>query len=421
MDELTIEEFNRDLSNYILINNDYYRLLSSDPDRLNPTPVNKSHLTGRFGFTNRQLEEIPELEGFTCEPGHGAEYQRIFNNKYNQYHRVKWEPVEGQWPTIEKLIKHLYGANGVEPDQIEELYDYHTIMLKYPKQKLFGRVLYSLQQGTAKSALGYLERLMFEGNYTKLRDSELESDFNSVWVNSLLIHLDEPAFDRPKKMSRTIRDMITAESMNLRRMREEHVTVPFHAKILITTNDTDFMQFEQSDRRYWIREVGRIAKQDLDPEFNKKMEEEVQHYIHFLLNRKMKYSGAIDGTFWLPQSVLLTNGNKKLVGDNQSDEHRQLQEWFEGYFLDDKKRDHVYFTIKDLIDKVDWDGKPPSTVHCSRILRDGLKIEQPNKITRMKNGDNYITKTSESALKPGKFWRADRAQFNLEIDIFSDL
>ena len=414
-------EFYQDINNYVYIANKIYCLNYNDPSKLDlTTPIDKQTWT-KQGFTNRQLDMIEEYRGFCSEPGHGDDYRQTIGDRWNVYWKPNWKPVEGKWPTIEKLIKHLYGANGIEPDQIEELYDYHTIMMKWPKHKLFGRVLYSHQQGTSKSALAVLESMMFEQNYVKGTAAEFDESYNSHWADALIVHIDEPAFKSAKVAARKLRDLITTEKINKRRMYAGAESSPFHGKILLTSNDTDFMTFEASDRRYWIREITPIAKEDLDPHFNSKMKTEVQHYLHFLLNREMKYPEAVDGTFWLPQSVLLTRGNSKLVGDNVSDEHRVLQEWFESYFLDDKKRDHVYFTINDLIDRVDWDGAKPSSKRVSQVLRDGLKLKQPSLVTRMKNGDNYITKTSDSALKPGRFWRADRDKFNLEIDIFGNL
>ena len=70
--------------------------------------------------------------------------------------------------------------------------------------------------------------------------------------------------------------------------------------------------------------------------FMTKLKEEVNHYLHFLLMREMKYSEKQDGTFWLPRQVLYTEGNSKLVGDNVSDANSTLVEHLEDWFLNDK-------------------------------------------------------------------------------------
>ena len=412
---MTRQEFLRDPNNLVLINNEWYRREWTNPHKLNPVPVNKALLTSKFGMTNRQLEEVLELTGRINEPQH-LDFQSVIDGKWNMYHRVKWAPKPGEWPTISKLINHIYGDNGTERDQREVIYDYHTLMIRQPKQKLFGRVLYSHVQGTSKSAMAYLEQLMFEANYSNVRDSELESDFNSGWAEALLIHMDEPAFKSPKTMARNIRDMVTMKQVKIRRMREEHVQVPFHGKILITSNDSDFMPFEQSDRRYWIREVPRFPDEDMDPQFETKMEAELPHYLDFLLTREMQCSVS-RGVFWLPQSVIQTNGFKKLVGDNVVSEHEQLQDYFENLFYRTKS-DAVAFTIKDLISTIQWDTKTaPTGQSIAKILRDKMGFDQPIKVSKL--GDRqYICVDAPTT---GRFWSASRGQFAITSDIFSDV
>lgn len=413
---MTITEFLRDPNQLVLINNEYYRREFRQPHKLNPVPVIKGLLTSKFGMTNRQLEDVLELTGRVNEPQH-IDYQSVIDNKWNTYHRVKWDPKPGPWPTIEKLINHIYGDNGSERDQRNEIYDYHTLMIKQPKQKLFGRVLYSHVQGTSKSAMAYLEQLMFEDNYSNVRDSELESDFNESWAESLLIHMDEPAFKNPRTMARNIRDMVTMKQVKVRRMREAHISQPFHGKILITSNDSDFMPFEQSDRRYWIREVPKFPVEDMDPHFETKMEAELPHYIDYLMKRELECSES-RGVFWLPQSVIKTNGFAKLVGDNTVSEQEQLQDYFENLFYRNKWNE-VYFTTKDLVNLVPWESKTaPSTQFVAKLLRDKMGFAQPTVVKALKKDDQYIT---VDAPKTGRFWCADKLQFAINSDIFADV
>lgn len=413
---MTYTEFLRDPHNLVLINNEWYRREYSNPHKLNPVPVNKALLTSKFSMTNRQLEEVLELTGRINEPQH-IDYQSIIDNKWNTYHRVSWQPEPGPWPTIEKLINHIYGDNGAERDQREPLYDYHTLMIRRPKQKLFGRVLYSHVQGTSKSAMAYLEQLMFEANYSSVRDSELESDFNESWAEALVIHMDEPAFKNPKTMARNIRDMVTMKQVKIRRMREAHVSQPFHGKILITSNDSDFMPFESTDRRYWIREVPKFPERDLDPQFETKMEAELRHYIDFLLNRPLACPES-RGVFWLPQQTIKTNGFHKLVGDNTISEHEQVVEYFETLFYS-HGWDRVWFTTKDLVSLVPWETKtPPSSQFIARLLRDKVGLDQPIEVRALKKGDQYI---HSDAPKTGRFWSAHRAQFAINCNIFDDV
>ena len=412
-------DFYRDVENYVLVGNKIYRREFNNPSKLNPNPIDKTVFKSKFNFTEPDYQRLLEFSEFTCKASHVDYEQVVDGDKWNTYQQIGWTPKQGEWPTIKKLIEHLYGDNGIEADQTEELYDYHAIMLKHPEQRLFGRIIYSYAQGTSKSTLGELERLMFSGNYCKVRDEEFEDKFNELWASALIIHLDEPMFGQKKKMSRKIRDMITAHTVNVRRMQTAAASQPFFAKFLITSNDSDFMPIEKSDRRYWIREVTKISEEDNDPHFIDKMTQEIDHYIYFLLNREMKYPDRIDGTFWLPQSTLKTHGMRTFVDDNASTDQQQIEDWLVNYFTSHKKKDHVTFTLSDLQHQINWEeNNRPSTKRIGVILRDALGIPAVTKPRRLKNGENYIIKDPDGYYPVGRYWTVHKSQVNLNVDIF---
>ena len=416
-----IHGFFRDIRNYVSINNDIRRRDYDKPMILNPTPVSKTVFTGKFGFSSQDYIDLPEMDGTTCIPGHGEEYMPTVGSKWNNYCRVKWNPTAGDFPTIRRLIEHLYGKNSVEEDQVEEFYDYHTIMLKDPTQKLHARVLYSHQQGTSKSALAYLETLMFGDNVVKIRDTELESTFNSIWVNSLVLHLDEPHFKDKDKTSKVIRDLVTADKINLRLMQTDYRQVGVFLKLLVTTNDSDWMPITEGDRRYWVREVPMFAKEHKSNSFLEDIKAEVDYYIYFLQNRKMKYETKQGITFWHPDSILNTVGFNKVVIDNKNDIETSIVSIITEYFLTRKEHDAVYFTHKEMkamvADDCDVRLKDIPNLEITKALRDGLKISQPTKTTRVKSGAGTLNRGLNDP-KPGKYWIAHREKFDSEVDVF---
>lgn len=413
------EEFYRDIDNYILVGNKIYRREYFNPHKLNMEPINKDVFKGKFRFTDRHYEDLQEYTGFTCKPSH-IDYQQVVNgDKWNTYEYVDLEPIAGEWPTIKRLIQHLYGANDVERDQTEDLYDYHTLMLLHPEQSLFVRVLYSHSQGTSKTSLGTLENMIFKGNYSKIRDEEMEDKYNELWGEALVIHMDEPMFTQKQKMSRKIRDMATQSSINVRRMQTAAAPQPFFAKFLITTNDSDFMPIEKSDRRYWVREVPPISEANKDPLFIEKMREEVNHYVHFLMTREMKWPQKVDSTFWLPQSVVKSAGFNKLVSDNASTIEQQIEEWFYDYFLTHAEFDHVTFTAKDLKSKINWeDSYIPGSKKIGIILRDVIGLTAPTTPRSLTSDENYIIVDGHHA-SSGRYWTVYKSQVNGEVDLFN--
>lgn len=416
-----IHEFFRDIRNYVLINNDIKRRDYDTPMVLNQTPVNKTVFTGKFGFSNQDYIDLPEMDGTTCVPGHGLDYRPTVGSKWNNYCRVDWKAEPGEWPTIRRLIEHLYGKNAVEEDQVEEMYDYHTILLKNPTAKLHARVLYSHQQGTSKSALAYLESLMFGDNLVSIRDTELESTFNSIWVNSLIMHLDEPHFKDKNKIQKVIRDLVTADNVNLRLMQTDYKKVDKFLKLLVTTNDSDWMPIGAADRRYWVREVLAIPEEHKSDTFLQDMKGELGHYIHFLWNREMKYETQQGITFWLPDSVIDTVGFRKVVIDNKSDVETSVTNVITEYFLNFKERDQVYFTHKQIKSLVAQDMEVKlekvENIKITQVLRDGLKIQQPTKTIRVPKAAGVLSGGLGDP-KPGKYWIAERKNFDCEVDPF---
>lgn len=416
---MTQEEFNRDLNHYVLINNDIHRLQYGDPTLINQTPVQKNIFTQKFGFSTDDWQSLPEFEGYTVEPLH-TEYRRKVDGKWNLYNPLVIDPKEGEFPTIQKLINHLYGKNAVEEDQVEELYDYHTVLLKYPKQVQQARVLYSKTQGSSKSALAKLEELMFGSNYTKIRGHEFSGDFNMIWIRSLIIHMDEPYFGKNSfDVSRRIRDMVTTNTMNLRKMKQDHVPVPFFGKLLFTTNDSNFMPFERTDRRYWIRETVKHVGGD-DPNFFTKLESEVQSYLYFLLNREMKYPTKADLTFWLPEATITsTNGFKKLVGDTQDDVVDYATDILTSYFIDNPDCTQVHFKLRDIYNQILEAGLSRNEMKTEKetaiMLRDVLKIPQPQNNSRLKKGAHIL---GFGGAGVAKWWSAWREDFDTTVDIF---
>jgi hypothetical protein len=414
-------DFNRDLNNYVQINNEIYRRDYENPSVLNMTSVSKSIFKNKFGFTELDWVSLPDFDGWTVEPSH-VDYRQSVNGKWNLYQRIQFNPTPGKWPTIKRLIEHTYGKNAAEEDQTEELYDYHTVLIKYPKQMQQGRILYSHQQGTSKSAVAKLEQGMFGSNVQKVNDSEISGDFNAIWIRSLIIWLDEPQFANPHKMSRKFRDMITSTTQNLRKMKQEHIPVPFFGKMLFTTNDSDFMPIESGDRRYWIREVPPFDKSKEDTDFETKMLTEIPHYLHFLLHeREMKYPKKADKTFWLPYNAITSsNAFKKMVNDTKSDIEVACREIIENWFIRHEDQKRVFFTLKTMRTLIQHELELPrlkevpmnETIKC---LRDVLGLEQPEENTSLKKQDPVI---SQSEGRVGKFWCAHRSKFTVNLNIF---
>lgn len=411
------EVFFRQLNNYILMNNDIMRMDYRNPEHLNPAKINLTTFKKKLLFTDQDYIALDEFDGFVNEPNILNYQRRVFGSKWNTFAPVKHHITSGAWPTIEKLINHHFGDNGIDPDQREEFYDYCTVLIKDPKQKQQAILLYSPEQGTAKSALALLlELIVGEANFSKIKDDELESTFNSVWVNSLIINLDEPAFSDKKKMTRVIRDMITTRKQNLRKMQTDYEAVDFHAKVIMTSNFTDFMVFETADRRYWVRRSPVFDERDIDTQFEDKMRAEIGHFIHYLLHaRRMKWPQKADKTFWLPQSVTQTNSFKEVCSDNENVLQKAIKDILVDEFYSAKGHFHIVFRSKDIVTSLNqvasnYAGLKMHQVQdndITFIIRDVLKADNNGgKASRVKK-DEWDMGVANG--NPERLWRLQRS------------
>jgi hypothetical protein len=418
-------QFFRDILNYIHVNNDIYRKDYVDPDKLNPTIISKGTFKGKFGFFDEDYVDLPEYDGFINVPSI-LNYQQTIDSKWNTFGRVRHNIEKGEWPTIKKLLLHHFGETEYDHDQYEEILDWLTVLILFPEIRQQAIVLYSKDQGTAKSAFAYLlELLVGESNFSKIKDNELESDFNQLWVSSLVLNLDEPMFENKKKMTKVIREMITAKKQNLRKMREEYTKVNFYAKVVVTTNDTDFIKFEQADRRYWVRRSPVIKAADEDADFDEKLAKEVGHFIYFLqYERELKYPEKADATFWLPKSITYTNSFKDVCVDSEDQLPTAIRHIFEDWFLNEKNRNsmQVHFLISDII--VELQRKIQSneitginlnkitTNDIGKVLRNELACTPPTKTTRPKVDEAVFSGKSA----PGRWYIAHRDRLKINVD-----
>jgi hypothetical protein len=305
-------------------------------------------------------------------------------------------------------------------------------LIKHPKQKQQAIVLFSRAQKTSKSALALLEGLLVgDNNYVRIKNDELESTFNSIWVNALVMNLDEPHFDNKKKMTKVIRDMITAPNLNLRKMREEHEKVDFYGKVVITTNDSDCMIFEKDDRRYWARKAFPVPHADHDNEFESKMKKEIGHYMHFLLHeRRMKYPKREDQTFWLPQTVTQNGSFKLLCEDNEDVLLTALKDIFELKFIEHPELQTITFRNKDVLYQLgqvqgDYAGLKISQLSEAQLrstIRDLLGASNNGgKVSKLRIGEMDLGTekiAKQSGKQPTRYWRLSRTQFNVDNAIF---
>lgn len=422
------ERFFRNLDNYILMGNDIMRKDYDRPDKINPTKINYERIfKKKLMFTDQDFIALPEFDGWVNEPSI-LNFQQTIGSKWNLFSKVEHDIKKGPWPNIEKLINHVFGENEQDHDQRAEYYERLRVLVTNPKQKHQALCLTSKGQKTSKSFVAWFEsQLVGENNSVKVKNSEFEDKFNSMWVNALIINMDEPYFEKKETMTKVIREMITSDAQNLRKMQTDYEGVPFYGKLIFTSNDTNFINFEKDDRRYWVRRTFPVPEQDKDVNFDKKVLNEIGHFIYYLIHElKPMYTEKADETFWLPQSVTDTESFRLVYQDSEDPLITAVREVFENYFVRQNSSDTIVFRTKDLVQAIKDNGSTPGLkIHnvtnsdVTQVVRDYFKCDNnKGKPSRLTSDEHCLDFTNPK--DPQRWWRMYKSNPILKIeDVFN--
>lgn len=342
-------EVSADLKEYKLIGTDYYRLMqvtvpigkegeTTLEERLVPWKADVIKLQ----HGKDSLYKIEYYKGFTNIPNH-LDYQQVLNNEWNLYANVKHDKKDGEFPTIRKLLKHVFQ----EHYDNEMILDYITILYRRPVQKLPIIALLSEEQGTGKSTFVFLMKLIFKQNMAIVSNSEITGEFNSHWISKLVVACEETIFDK-KDAYEKLKQFTTQKffTRNEKNKSQAEIALNLHF-ILCSNHENDFMKISKYDRRLWVRKVHPFKQQheDADVTFDQRLEEEIPQFIHFIENREIKYKER--GELYFHQKDFQTNAFFNLVDASEPGIVKDIKEVLLDYFMTHGGKE-VHLTAKDL-------------------------------------------------------------------------
>lgn len=130
--------------------------------------------------------------------------------------------------------------------------------LQYPGVKLNQCVvMYSIEQGTGKSLIGYTLEKMYGRNFTEISDKNLQGNFNEWAENKQFVMGDEIASSGEKKRDTAdrMKGMITQRELRLNPKYVPSYTVPDCINYYFTSNHADAFFVDDTDRRFFINEI----------------------------------------------------------------------------------------------------------------------------------------------------------------------
>lgn len=330
--DLPVVEIDKNLKKYMRIGPDYFRLINEgtynndgEKEREDEilVPWKSAEINRDYG--KDALNNIIRLDGFCNIPNH-INYKQIVDNKWNLYSNVKHETYSGEFPYIQKFIKHVF------QDQYEMALDYIQLLYSKPYQKLPVLGLVSKEEGTGKSTFLKLLYMIFQNNMTFVTPEDILGQWSSHWVSKLIVASEETMFDDNKKALEKIKAISTADKI----MRSERFVnaslIDCFVKFIFCSNHEDnFIKLNAGSSRFWIIKVNKIKEEDKDTDLDAKMKEEIPYFMHFLQNRTIVH--ARKGRMWFADNDYKTEAFQNIVRHSEPGVVKNLRIKIEDYFL----------------------------------------------------------------------------------------
>ena len=294
---------------FIRVGTTLYKLVNQP--RLNGSYVKKrivwNNETLRQDYGKHYLATVPKYDGFCTVPDH-VNYRPIVDKFLNLYEPIDHKPMEGDFPSIRSLVKHIFG------EQYELGMDYLQLLYLQPIQKLPILLLVSEERNTGKSTFLNFLKALFQNNVTFNTNEDFRSQFNSDWSGKLLIVVDEVLLSR-RKDSERLKNLSTTLSYKVEAKGKDRDEIAFFAKFVLCSNNEYLpVIIDAGETRYWVRKIDRLQSDDTD--FLQKLKAEIPAFLYHLQHRQL--STEKESRMWFAPSLLHTEALRKIIRSNRN-------------------------------------------------------------------------------------------------------
>ncbi|MEO5158471.1 primase-helicase family protein [Bacteroides ovatus] len=294
---------------FIRVGTTLYKLVNQP--RLNGSYVKKrivwNNETLRQDYGKHYLATVPKYDGFCTVPDH-VNYRPIVDKFLNLYEPIDHKPMEGDFPSIRSLVKHIFG------EQYELGMDYLQLLYLQPIQKLPILLLVSEERNTGKSTFLNFLKALFQNHVTFNTNEDFRSQFNSDWSGKLLIVVDEVLLSR-REDSERLKNLSTTLSYKVEAKGKDRDEIAFFAKFVLCSNNEYLpVIIDAGETRYWVRKIDRLQSDDTD--FLQKLKAEIPAFLYHLQHRQL--STEKESRMWFAPSLLHTEALRKIIRSNRN-------------------------------------------------------------------------------------------------------
>ncbi|REE24716.1 hypothetical protein DFQ09_10320 [Winogradskyella pacifica] len=314
------------------------------------------------------LDDVDRYDGFCLIPSH-REYKQTIDGFYNKYEPLLQELKSGDYPNTREFLKHIF------MDQYDLGLDYITILWQNPTQVLPILCLVSEERKTGKTTFLNWLKLIFQGNMTINKNEDFRSRFNSDWSSKLIVAVDEVLLDK-REDSERIKNLSTANSYKTESKGIDKSESYFFGKfILCSNNETNFIQVDKDEIRYWVRKIKSIDDKFENPDLLRDLKKEIPHFLYHINKRKI--TTIRKSRMWFSKNEIFTDALYRLVNGNRSYLNKEIEQ----ILIDDFVKfevDELKYTSGDLVEKLNINNVRSTTFKVTESLRNQFNYESKN-------------------------------------------
>ncbi|MEJ7737148.1 MAG: primase-helicase family protein [Chitinophagaceae bacterium] len=315
-------------------------------------------------LTKSAFRKVQKFDGFSCVPSH-LHFQETIGNFYNLYQPLEWKAEPGSCDTILNFLRHIFD------EQYDLGLDYLSLLYTNPTQKLPVLCLVSSERKTGKTTFLNLLKLIFGRNMTFNGNSDFRSQFNSDWMNMLIIAVDEVLLDR-KEDSEKIKNLSTARTSKTEAKNKDRKEIEFFGKfVLCSNNEENFIVIDPTETRYWIRKIPVLMSENI--RLLQDMEKEINHFLYYLLQRPLSVPQGLT-RMWFSEKQLRTDALLRVIRNNRNKVETEILLLFKEIF-EATNAQELFFANKDILELLKKNVPRLSRQNIAAVLQQEWKME----------------------------------------------
>lgn len=350
--------------------------------------------TIRQDYGKSHTPPIKKYDGFCTVPSH-TDYHKEIDGFYNLYEPITHVPVEGEFPDIIKLMRHIFG------EQFELGLDYMQLLYRQPTQKLPILLLVSEERNTGKTTFLNFLKAVFQDNTTFNTNEDFRSQFNSDWAGKLLIVVDEVLLCR-REDSERLKNLSTAQTYKVEAKGKDRQEVNFFAKFVLCSNNELFpVIIDVGETRYWVRKVMRLDSDDTN--FLQKLKEQIPAFLYYLQHRPL--STTKESRMWFDPALIRTEALERIMQSNRNHTEIDIVELLRT-IMENQNVDKISFIPQDLLPLLSLNGVKVELWHIRKVVKELWRLKPaPNALSYTTYQYDYSKPSKYGAInRVGRFY-----------------